>query len=266
MPMAVYEPHILSQARTSWRWARWILLTALVIAVGVATVAMLGWSSAIGRADQASAQAFAVRSQADQAAVLQQRLTTLQESLDESRTHERAIADQLAQTKSTLAQAAGSADELAAARQAVATARQTTADAEQARDAAQQRIAALDARLRTTGPAVVPVQQASNILAANAPPVIAPELPLPGLPAGARPRDYLVAAQQAIRAGQSGRAQAALERAETRLLNEAELTDKPGKPAKHPGVVEIERALDQLGRRNDKAAIQIVDRLLVQRH
>lgn len=262
LQMSVAERQVISQSQSSWGWVRWIMLVALIIAVGVATVAMLGWNSAIDRADQALANAFAAQSHADQAAALQQRQAALQTSLEESQARERALATQLTEAKAALAQASSNTDELATARREVATAQQAAADAKQARDAAEQRLAALDERLRSTAGATAPVQQAGNIVAANPPRLIAPELPLPGLPEGARPRDYLVAAQQAIRSGATGKAQAALERAETRMLNEAELGRKPGRPARHPGVMEIERALDYLGRRNDKAATAVIDQLL----
>lgn len=93
---------------------------------------------------------------------------------------------------------------------------------------------------------------------------IAPELPLPGLPPGATPRDYLLAAQQALHDGKTGQAQAALERAETRMLNQASLTGQNAHPASHPGIVEIEHALDQLGTGNTEGALHTIDALLIQ--
>jgi len=108
------------------------------------------------------------------------------------------------------------------------------------------------------------LQAASNVSAATAQSDVAPELPLAGLPPGATPRDYLVAAQQAVRAGSTGRAQAALERAETRMLNKASLARDPAHPASHPGIAEVEHALDQLGNGDTEGVLRTIDGLLTQ--
>jgi len=89
-------------------------------------------------------------------------------------------------------------------------------------------------------------------------------LALPGLPADATARDYLVAARQAIQAGDAGEAQASLGRAETRLLNQASLAAGPNRPLRHPGVTEIEQALDQLGANDSAGVLATIDRLLAQ--
>ena len=91
---------------------------------------------------------------------------------------------------------------------------------------------------------------------------MAPVLPLPGLPAGASGRDYLVAAQQAIKGGDLGKAQAALERAETRILNGEQLNK--GR-RDHPAVVGIERALRDLGNHDRTKALRTVNGLLTDR-
>ncbi len=94
---------------------------------------------------------------------------------------------------------------------------------------------------------------------------IAPELPLPGLPKGATARDYLVAAQQAIRDRSTSRAQAALDRAEIRMLNKASLARSLVHPASHPDIAEVEHALDQLGNGDAEGVLRTIDGLLTQR-
>ena len=105
--------------------------------------------------------------------------------------------------------------------------------------------------------AVQPPQGASNITAASVRSDIAPELPLPDLPRGATGRDYLLAAQQSIRAGRLGKAQACLERVEVRLLN---VTDR-ARPSRQE-IADVQRALEQLGADNRHGALRIVDHLL----
>ena len=103
-------------------------------------------------------------------------------------------------------------------------------------------------------------QGASNITAASVKSDVAPELPLPDLPQGATGRDYLVAAQQSIRAGHLGQAQACLERAETRFLN---VTHRVRPTRMHrQEVADVEHALDQLGADDHHGALKTVDHLL----
>lgn len=183
-------------------------------------------------------------------AELQQKVATLQRDLSDARGHEQAVQARLAETKAALTRAQG---EAAVAEERAATAEKAASDAERTR-------AELQEELNTALPAT-----RSNNSAATAQSNVAPELPLPGLPPGATARDYLVAAQQAVRDGSAGRAQAALERAETRMLNEASLTRDPAHPASHPGIAEVEHALDQLGNRNTEGVLRTIDGLLTKR-
>jgi len=197
------------------------MLAALVVLAAVAVVAMLGWDTAIHRADQQTTRAAALEAAADQTTGLQQKVATLQQDLTDARGHERALQAQLAETQAALTQAQGKAAEAAAAEKRATVAEKAASDAERTRAELQGELNAARSATARTAERSPPPQPASNISAATAQSDVAPELPLPGLPPGATPRDYLVAAQQAVRAGSTGRAQAALERAETRMLNKA---------------------------------------------
>ncbi len=185
----------------------WLLLGLLAAAVAVAAVAMLGWNSAITRADQQTSRAAAAQAAA-------------------------------AERSRVGAQARVDAPELA--------------------------VGAADRRPPAGAVPAAPAPAPPAAPLAAAPAGAPPALPLPGLPADATARDYLVAARQAIQAGDAGEAQASLERAETRLLNRASLAAGPNRPLRHPGVTEIEQALDQLGASDGAGALATIDRLLGQ--
>lgn len=66
----------------------------------------------------------------------------------------------------------------------------------------------------------VPIgRPASNIEPSDTRSVVAPALPVPPVPSGSTPREFLQAAREAVLRGRSGEAQEALERAETRVLD-----------------------------------------------
>jgi len=257
--------------RRAFRRTAWLLLGLLAAAVIVAVVAMLGWNSAITRADQQTSKAAAAQVAAAQAAELQQQVTALQRELASSKEREQALQGQAATAASELAQAQAKTAGSDAAEARATAAEKTAAEAERGRVEAQARVDALELAARTADrrpPAgVVPAAPASSPPAAPLATVAAgtsPALPLPGLPADATARDYLVAARQAIQAGNAAEAQASLERAETRLLNRASLAAGPNRPLRHPGVTEIEQILDQLGANDSPSALATVDRLLAQ--
>ena len=247
------------RARRTGRGLFWAMLAALVVLLGAAVVAMLGWNTAIHRADEQTARAVALQAAADQATGLKENVAALQKNLADARTREDALQTELAGSKAT---AADARNEAKAADSRVAAADKAASDAGQAR---------VEAKVASP-PAIAPApelrpgpQSASNISAATVQSDIAPGLPLPGLPPGATARDYLVAAQQAVREGRTGRAQAALEHAETRMLNQASLSRTPGHPASHPGVTDAEHALDQLGNSDTEGALHTIDELLTNR-
>jgi len=253
--------------RRAARRTPWLLLGLLAVAVIVAVVAMLGWDTAITRADQQTSKAAAA-----QATALQQQVTALQRELTSSKEREQALQGQPATAASELAQAQAEAAGLDAAEARAAAAEKAAAAAERGRVEAQARVDALEFAARTADrrspggviPAVPVSSPRAAPLAAEIAAGASPALPLPGLPADATAQDYLVAARQAIRAGNAGEAQASLERAETRLLNRASLAAGPNRPLHHPGIVEIEQVLDQLGANDSAGALATIDRLLAQ--
>lgn len=237
----------------------WAMLAVIIMLAGTVAVAMSGWSSAISRADEQTNRAATFGAAADQMDGLRQKVAAVQKDLAEAQAREKVLQTQLADSKASLG---GAEDKVSTAVSRANAAEKAAADAEQARGQLQAKLDAVPAAVaRSDAPAASP-QPASNISAESARSTIAPELPLPGLPPGATPRDYLVVAQQAVREGRGGRAQAALERAETRLLNQASLAGEPEHPASHAGISEIERALDQLGSGDTKAALQTINDLL----
>ncbi len=246
----------------------WLLLGLLAVAVIVAVVAMLGWDTAITRADQQASKAAAVQAAAAQATGLQQQVTALQRELASSKEREQTLQGQAATAASELAQAQAKAVGLDAAEARATASEKAAAEAERGRAEAQARVDALELAARTAdrrppGGAVVPSPPAAP-LAAETAAGASPALPLPGLPVDATAQDYLVAARQAIQGGNAGEAQASLERAETRLLNRASLAAGPNRPLRHPGVTEIEQALDQLDGNDSAGALATIDRLLSQ--
>jgi len=236
----------------------WLLLGLLAAVVIVAVVAMLGWNSAITRADQQTSKAAAAQAAAEQATQLQQQVTALQREVASSKEREQALQGQAAVAASELAQAQSRAAGLDAAEARAAAAEKTAAEAERSRVEAQARVDALELAARTAD------RRPPAGVALAAPAGASLALLLPSLPADATARDYLVAARQAIQAGNAGEAQASLERAETRLLNRASLVAGPNRPLRHPGVTEIEQALDQLGANDTAGALATMDRLLAQ--
>jgi hypothetical protein len=103
---------------------------------------------------------------------------------------------------------------------------------------------------------------ASNIVPADTRSDIAPALPVPPVGPNATPEQYLRAAQTALDRHQSGEAQEALERAETRLLDRSTSPDRANAPDERPRIRLITQALDAIGHRDWHAAHQAVDQAL----
>ncbi len=74
--------------------------------------------------------------------------------------------------------------------------------------------------------------------------------------------DYLRAAQNALAAGQTGRAQEALENAETRLLTRSTPMGMSGQPDQNPAVNNINSALQSLGSHDVQGAMRIVQQTI----
>ncbi len=103
---------------------------------------------------------------------------------------------------------------------------------------------------------------ASNITAVDTRSTIAPTPPLPAVGPGATAGELLLASRQALAAGQTGTAQEALERAETRLLDRTVPQTQTNYTSEDPTVTAIDQALAALGNGNRSGAMQMIDQLL----
>jgi hypothetical protein len=113
-----------------------------------------------------------------------------------------------------------------------------------------------------TGMSLPRSDKAGNINAATTHSDLAPNLPAP---AGADSvHDLLVAARQALAANQTGAAQEALERAESRALDRDITPGTERIPDQSPQVAAITQARDALANNNLRGAIAIVDAALRQ--
>ncbi len=99
--------------------------------------------------------------------------------------------------------------------------------------------------------------EAANISAADTRSNIAPALPTPQA-AGDSTQAYLRAARSAIEAGQTGAAQEALERAESRALDRDVAPSEAGAPAQSPTIQQIGEARQALSVGNPQAALQAI--------
>ena len=93
---------------------------------------------------------------------------------------------------------------------------------------------------------------------------IAPALPSPNLPDGAKPSDALRAAQGALAAGRSGEAQDALEMAETRMLDRSVALGTTGDPS-DPTVSSFPRRCRHWRRMTERLACSRSDRARLRR-
>lgn len=91
---------------------------------------------------------------------------------------------------------------------------------------------------------------------------VAPRLPSPDVPPDAPYTAYLKAARSALVTNQTGKAQEALERAQTRLLDRSVPLGKTNQPSTDPRVAVISKALQALGNNDRAGALSAVDDLL----
>ncbi len=110
-----------------------------------------------------------------------------------------------------------------------------------------------------TGQSLPLSNNASNIGPADTGNVIAPRLPSPGLGDGSSPRDFLVAARQALASNRTGEAQEALERAESRSLAGNVLASDISQPSQQASTRNIAAARRALATGDKSAAIQAID-------
>jgi hypothetical protein len=108
-------------------------------------------------------------------------------------------------------------------------------------------------------PSVEPLSSgASNINGADTRSVIAPALPSADLGPNATAVDYLQAAQSALAANRTGRAQSALENAETLLLTRSVPLDTTAYADQNPAISNISAALRVLANRDIQDAMNLV--------
>ncbi len=103
---------------------------------------------------------------------------------------------------------------------------------------------------------------ASNISGADTRSSIAPRLPDPGVAPGSDPLEYLRAARQALAANQTGAAQEALERAETRALDRSVAPSRAGDPSGQNLVKQITDARNALAAGDRETTLRLIDGVL----
>jgi hypothetical protein len=113
-----------------------------------------------------------------------------------------------------------------------------------------------------TGQSLPLSNNSANITSTDTRSTIAPRLPDPTVEPGAGPEQYLMAARQALAANQSGAAQEALERAETRALDRSVAPSRAGDPDNRTLVKQISDARNALASGDKASAIVIIDEAL----
>lgn len=103
---------------------------------------------------------------------------------------------------------------------------------------------------------------ATNINQSNTRSVISPSLPPTGLGPNADATQNLQVAVTALRNGQTGRAQHALENAQTYLLNRSVIYDRVNHPSSNPTVQTIGSALNALGHGNRAQSLDLASQAL----
>ncbi|MBN9560457.1 MAG: YXWGXW repeat-containing protein [Alphaproteobacteria bacterium] len=104
--------------------------------------------------------------------------------------------------------------------------------------------------------------RAANLAALHTRSVVGPALPVPPTPPSDPPREFLLAARIAVLAGRTGKAQEALERAETRLLDRVTPPSLIAVPDGQRIVQDIAAAWRALAAHDRAAAISAIDAAL----
>lgn len=104
--------------------------------------------------------------------------------------------------------------------------------------------------------------KASNINAADTHSVIAPTPPEPAVGPDAGVRALLASASQSIASGQTGQGEAALEQAETQILQRSVPATQTNYTSHDPVVAQIDQARQALGDHNKAGARQIISQIL----
>jgi len=98
-----------------------------------------------------------------------------------------------------------------------------------------------------------------SLVPASPPPAIGPRLPLPPLPENDSPHAFLQAARSAVKRGQTGEAQEALERAETRLLDRSVSISSAQEPEDRRALLGIGVARQALAAGDRAGTLQAID-------
>ena len=106
--------------------------------------------------------------------------------------------------------------------------------------------------------------QASNINHSDTRSPIAPRLPSPQVSENSGPKGYLSAAKTALMSHQTGKAQQALEMAQTRMLDRAVPPDQASQPATDPRVAMVESARQALAHGNTRRADHLITEAMAQ--
>lgn len=104
---------------------------------------------------------------------------------------------------------------------------------------------------------------ASGTVGAAAHSVIAPRLPTPDVPEGASPGAFLQAARKAVSDGKTGLAEEALERAQTRALDNTQIGPEPASPMSSEMATRIGDARTKLNSGDRQAALAAIDNALL---
>jgi hypothetical protein len=113
-----------------------------------------------------------------------------------------------------------------------------------------------------TGQSLPLSNNASNMSASDTASVIAPRLPSPPLSDASSPRDFLMAARQALAGNRTGEAQEALERAESRSLDGNILASQISMPSQQMAIRNIANARQALATGDKMAAMQAIETAL----
>lgn len=116
--------------RRTGRGVFWVMLASLIILAATTAVAMSGWNTAIHRADEQTARAIALQATADQATVLQQKITAIQKNVTDAGAREHALQVQLADSTTSLT---GARNKVTAAEGQAVAAEKAASDAERIR-------------------------------------------------------------------------------------------------------------------------------------
>ena len=104
--------------------------------------------------------------------------------------------------------------------------------------------------------------RASNTGADPGAPQSAPQLPVAPLGDNSTAEQWLVAARSAIALGQTGKAQEAMERAQTRLLDRSVPLFRTNTPSAHPAIPLISQATRALGAGDRAGAMKLLEQAM----